>query len=684
MADGEQGDTKRASALPALIKRLRRVVEETGRLRLVATILLLLAALVVGRHSWQVPLIDDAERAFYDMRLSLFAPRVDQDNRIAMVVYNDQTLIDTKKRSPLDRATLARALTALDKMGAKSIGIDILIDQPQDEDAELIAAFRAMKTPTYIAFADTKSNQEQLIYEQQQYLDKFIGQLRGSNVHPASIRLETDPDNVARSWPDHRKDLPQMLVLAMNPAPAFEGYRGSIAYRLPKSEDRPVFSSFPIDLFANPQTAPAFADQIRGRHVLMGGDIVDIDRFDTPITGMPMTDPATGKTTARGQMIGLEVHANLLAQILDGKHERPVAAVFLWLIAGLAVIAAMVTALLTLRWWWLVLFIAAQILFFGGLPFWLQSHGVDTQHLPALGWAVGWVIAFVATGSAARAVGSQQRRFAQSALGKYLPVDIASQILADPDMLALHGERRPIFVVFTDLEGFTKLSHAIEPEMVATLLNRYLDALSDVVLQHGGTIDKFVGDAVVAFWGAPVARPDDGERAARAAYAMWKAGDDFRKSVDTSLPSIGKTRVGLHYGDAIVGNFGGEGRIQYTALGDSMNTASRLEAANKSLESNIMASREAMERSNLDWWRPMGRIVLRGRATPVDIFEPCPDFSPSDKDHLTRALEGLMTNHEGALASIRDIAKRNPDDEALLNLIYRLENSRAGEAYVLG
>jgi adenylate cyclase len=193
-----------------------------------------------------------------------------------------------------------------------------------------------------------------------------------------------------------------------------------------------------------------------------------------------------------------------------------------------------------------------------------------------------------------------------------------------------------------------------------------------------------VGDAVVAFWGAPVARPDDGTRAARAAYAMWQAGEDFRKSVDSSLPKIGRTRVGLHYGDAIVGNFGGEGRIQYTALGDSMNTASRLESANKSLESNVMASREAMERSGLDWWRPMGRIVLRGRATPVDIFQPCPDFSPSDRDHLSKAIDKVETDREGALSAIRDISNRYPDDEALLNLIYRLENSQAGEAYVLG
>ena len=657
----------------AASKRVRRVFEEAGPLRLTATALLLLLALLVGRYSWQVPLLDDAERAFYDLRMGLFAPRVEQDRRIAMVVYNDQTLIDTKKRSPLDRATLARALTALDAMGAKSIGIDILIDQPQDEDAQLIAAFRAMKTPTYVAFADTASNQDQLIYEQQQYLKQFLAQLKGSNVRPASIRLETDPDNVARSWPAHPPGLPPMLVLSMHPAPAFENYRGSIAYRLPKFDDRPVFSSLPIDLFANPDTAPAFAEQIRGRHVLIGGDIVDIDQFETPLT------PLTGKMT-----IGLELHANLLAQVLDGKVAPPVPPPFIWIIAALAVAMAVLTALVPARWWWQALFISAQIALFGGLPFWLQARGFDTQHLPALGWAVGWVMSFAAIGSAARAVGSEQRRFAQSALGKYLPADIASQILAEPDKLALHGERRPIFVVFTDLEGFTKLSHAIEPEMVATLLNRYLDSLSDVVLRHGGTIDKFVGDAVVAFWGAPVSRSDDGTRAAQAAYAMWQAGEAFRRSVDPSLPPIGKTRVGLHFGDAIVGNFGGEGRIQYTALGDSMNTAARLESANKSLDSNVMASREAMERSALDWWRPMGSVVLRGRATPVDIFEPCPDFPPSDRDHLTMSMNRLDEDHEGAIAAIREIAARYPDDEALLNLVHRLEYSKAGEAYVLG
>jgi adenylate cyclase len=119
---------------------------------------------------------------------------------------------------------------------------------------------------------------------------------------------------------------------------------------------------------------------------------------------------------------------------------------------------------------------------------------------------------------------------------------------------------------------------------------------------------------------------------------MWQAGEAFRSDLPPGVPPIGRTRVGLHHGDASDGNIGGEGRIQYTALGDSMNTAARLEAANKPLETNMLVSREAMALSGLDWWRPMGRVRLRGRSTPVDLFEPAPDFPPGDAAELARIL----------------------------------------------
>jgi adenylate cyclase len=223
--------------------------------------------------------------------------------------------------------------------------------------------------------------------------------------------------------------------------------------------------------------------------------------------------------------------------------------------------------------------------------------------------------------------------------------------------------------------------------MVAKLLNRYLDLLSQVVLDHGGVIDKFVGDAVVAFWGAPISRPDDGERAARAGYAMWQAGEAFRAEVaamDAGLPPIGKTRVGLHYGEAVIGNFGGATRIQYTALGDSMNTAARLEAANKALDSAVMASREFAEASGLGWWRAMGRVVLRGRARPVDLFEPAPGFPDEDRARLREASALAASDPVAALRLAEAVAARHPDDTALDNLVRRMAALDEGGTYVLG
>ncbi|WP_022683895.1 adenylate/guanylate cyclase domain-containing protein [Sphingobium bisphenolivorans] len=679
-------------AKPSLLSRGARLVHDAGQFRLAATALALMLALFLAGWDWSRPLdgargqreipTADAERGLYDWRVATFAPRVAQDPRILMVVYDDQTLIATRKRSPLDRGLLARALRNIDAMGAKSIGIDILFDQPQDEDAQLLGVLHAMRTPLWLGYANLGDNREQIIFEQQQYLDRFIAHARTDRVRPASIRLETDADDVARSWPMPTPGQPPLLTLAMKPTSAFHDYRGAIRFRLPliqpDGSEEPVIPSLQIDTLADPQMAQVLAPMVRGRHVLIGGDIVDIDQFATPLSGRQ----------ARSTMIGLEVHATMLAQLLDGAKLRAVPAGWAWGGALLLVLAAALTSLAELCWYWLLPALAGQGVAIIGLPLWLQARGWDTKGLPAVGWILGWILAFTAVGVAARAVTSQQRRFAQSALGKYLPRDIAAQILAEPEKLALHGEKRPIFTLFTDLEGFTKLSHAIAPEMVAQLLNRYLDMLSDVVLVHGGTIDKFVGDAVVAFWGAPIARPDDGRNAALAAYAMWQAGEAFRRDLPPGVPPIGRTRVGLHHGDAIVGNFGGEGRIQYTALGDSMNTAARLEAANKALESNVLVSREAMLLSGLDWWRAMGRVRLRGRATPVDLYEPAPHFPAEERAELGDIVAGFDADEAAvradALARLKQMCGRHPDDAALANLLYRYENIGEGRSYGLG
>lgn len=656
----------------AISRKARRLVAELGSLRLLATLAMLALAVLVARYSWHIILLGDAERALYDLRTTYLAPKVEQDPRIIKVVYNDDTLIDTKKRSPLDRAMLARALTNIDAMGAKAVGIDILIDQPQDEDGELLTALRAMKTPTYLAYADTRTNTNNIQARQQAFLDNFMTQLDGSNSKPTSIRLEVDIDNVVRSWPRVQQGLPPILSRSLVQGDRrFQDYQGSIAYRVGKYDDRPLFASLPIDLVANTELAPALAEQLKGRYVLIGGEIVDVDEFETPLRLL----------TAK-PMIGLDVHAHMLAQLLDGKRLAPTPRWASWALAILVVIAGGLTSLQNsgMR---MAFFVALQVAFFGSLAFFAQSKGIDTQNLPTFGWLIGWAIALVAIGMAVREIDSQQRRFAQGALGKYLPRDIAQEILDQPDRLALHGEKREIFVVFSDLEGFTSMSHQIEPEMVATLLNSYLDALCSVILKYGGTIDKFVGDATVSFWGAPISRPDDGERAAKAAYELWQAGEAFRKAAPPGVPPIGMTRVGLHFGEAVIGNFGGEGRIQYTALGDSMNTASRLESANKQTKTGVLASREAVERSGLDWWRPLGSVQLRGRALPVDIFEPRPDIPELEREKLAALLARMPEERESVMTELEATVLSNPDDSALTNLLYRLKNAHPGGYYAL-
>jgi len=696
-----------AKPIPAKAQRKRanwlargyRNVTEAGAVQVMVGLLIVVFAVFIARFSWTLPggeiptpLTSAAEQAFYDIRAYYSADMVEPDDRIVLVVFTDQTLIKAQKRSPLPRDLLAEALRNLDQMGAKAIGIDILFDQPQEEDAELIETLRAMQTPVAVGYASVGTNEDDIVFEQQQFLDDFVSGLDGSNARPASIRLD-NAFGATRVWPSIEPDLPPLLGRAMvedasGPIEPFRGYEGAIEYRRSLFEQQsemsddgvsaPLFGSIDIDLFVDmdPAIVPFMAEQIEGKYVLIGGDIVDYDRVATAFTSVNGEVPA-----------GISVHAEMIAQMLDGVALPQITPAAKWAFALVVVLSAVLVALLEWPARRLVPLMLVLFAIFIGTPILLQVNDYDTYGLPAVGWLIAWVLAFTAMTTVARASGARQRSFAQSALGKYIPRDIAQQIIDQPELLSLGGEKRSIYVLFSDLEGFTKMSHAIEPEMVAKLLNRYLEMLSQVVLDHGGVIDKFVGDAVVAFWGAPIAREDDAMRAAKAGYAMWEAGEAFRREVaemDPSLPRIGKTRVGLHYGEAVIGNFGGDTRIQYTALGDSMNTAARLEAANKALESSVMASRDFAERAGLDWWREMGRVLLRGRAAPVDLMEPAPAFPDEDRKLLEQAAALAASDPVQAHAIAQQVSSRHPDDSALRNLAHRYSNLGEGGAYVLG
>lgn len=652
---------------------LRRLAGRIGPVRGLGALLLIGAALIVARYSWHLPLAVEAERVIYDTRYVLTGAHVDQDPRVTLVTFTDETLAKTGRRSPLDRGLLARALRRIDVLGPRAIGIDILIDQPQPEDRDLIAALRAMRTPTFLAFATNATNRASVLYWQEAFLRRFRASLAGSRSESASVLIQPEADGVVRSWPERLAGLPPLLadavVAARRPASAFTH---SIAFHQPVARDRPVFGSLPIDLFDNAASAGLMRSQIAGRIVLIGADIVDVDQFDTPLTRLD------GQTTT-----GLAIHAAMVAQRLDGRSPATMSWALKSAVALLVVTVGMAAGAVELRGWRAAAATGVPLAGIVLLPVGLQAGGMDTIGLPALGWVLGWLLAYSAAAAIARGVASDQRRYAQSALGRYLPRDVAQAILRDPGKLSLSGERRTVFALFSDLEGFTKLTHAIPPETLATLLNRYLDLLSKIVLAHGGTIDKFVGDAVVALWGAPIARPDDGDRALAAAVAMVEAGERFRREVPAGVPPIGRTRVGLHRGEVIVGNFGGEGRIQYTALGDAMNTAARLESANKLLKTTALVSAEAAAAMTDPPLRPMGRVTLRGRSTPLAVFEPVPATGRAEAAALAGIIERFDGGDTGALDELEAHARRFPDDAALAGLRTYLQSAGPGGSYAL-
>ncbi len=680
-------DRRAAPRLPTLAS----ISKDLGKVplaRRIATLLFILVAVMLARFSWaqpaiwpfeggkDVPIATATERAFYDMRASyaaLATRKVAQDKRILLVPFIPETQRRTGKRSPLDRTTLADALTNIDKMGAKAIGIDILFDQSQADDPKLIAALRAMKTPVWMGYATNAYNKRDIETWQQEFMDAFIARIGNPVVRKASIRLQDDPDGVMRNWPSQPRDLPPFLPVAMSERKGASAYHGSILYSAPVNSEYDVFSAMPIDLFVDPAVAPALAGEVKDRFVLIGGDLPDVDQFDYPLTRV-LDQP----------IAGLQVHAAMLAQALDRRLPGRINSPALWVLAIFVVLAGTFTSMIDVRPGALSLLIVGQLLFFGAAPFVFEWRGIDTQGLPAFGWIAGWLLAYMATEASVKAMGSDQKRFAQSALGKYLPPDIAAMIIRDPTKLSLTGERLPIFTLFTDIQGFTSLSHVIPAEKTASILNAYLDGMSEIVLANGGTIDKFVGDAVVAFWGAPIARDDDGDRALNAVNQMLDFTQTFGVN-DSDRAMLGKTRIGLHYGEAIVGNFGGEGRIQYTALGDAMNTAARLEGANKYLKSTALVSDDARARSaSQDIFRPMGRITLSGRSTPIVVWEPVSGGDPALHAELTRLWRQFEAGDKEALHALEAIAAKHDNDIALSVFANRLRQTGPGGSYLLG
>lgn len=255
----------------------------------------------------------------------------------------------------------------------------------------------------------------------------------------------------------------------------------------------------------------------------------------------------------------------------------------------------------------------------------------------------------------------RQKRFIRGAFKQYLSEDVIEQLVAHPDRLSLGGEQRTLSIFFSDLQGFTGISEGLNPQELTSLLNEYLTAMTDIIQEEGGTVDKYEGDAIIAFWNAPLPQQDHAERAVRAALRCQSRLAQMRPALRQRTGKELFMRIGINSGPVVVGNMGSRNRFNYTILGDAANLASRLEGVNKQFGTYACiseATREAM--GNNFAVRELARVAVVGRKAPVRIFEPMlPAEWQARREVLEQFARALQEFSRGRFAAALEIFEKN-------------------------
>jgi adenylate cyclase len=269
--------------------------------------------------------------------------------------------------------------------------------------------------------------------------------------------------------------------------------------------------------------------------------------------------------------------------------------------------------------------------------------------------------------------------------GMYLAPSVIERMLAAGDLPELGGERRDMTLLFSDIANFTTLTEATDPAVMLPALNAYLDGISEVVMQHGGLVMDMAGDGMMALFGAPANQPDHAARAVACAREMFEFTERFRHQQAVKGLRFGHTRIGLNSGEAAVGNFGSSKRLKYTAMGDVVNVASRLEGLNKYVDSRVCMSDATRVASGDTQTRPMGRFRLKGKVQGILVHEV---LSPERSGrpfmaHYRDAFAALERGDAGVLERFEALHAEDPEDGCVLFYLHRLRDGVVGSEVVM-
>ncbi len=412
------------------------------------------------------------------------------------------------------------------------------------------------------------------------------------------------------------------------------------------------------------------AEAVAGKIVLVGFTAAGFDEVPTPFAPV---------------VPGVELEATVVDNLLRGMSlVRP-----WWVVPAEAafVLATGLVIGLALRWRGnrsATVAVAAAVL---ALLYAAATQAAFTRGGLALGgvYPVG-AIALVTLGGVAFQAATEERekRKIREAFRHYLNPEVTDLLARDPAQLRLGGERRAVTVLFSDIRGFTAIAEGLAPEVLGELLNEYLGTMTDAVFAHEGLLDKYIGDGLMAFWGAPVAAPDHATRACRAALDMLAALEQLKVRWRlVGLPLI-DIRIGINSGEGIVGNFGSSRRFSYTAVGDDVNLASRLEGLNAAYGTRVLVSEETRRAIGEEFvCREIDRGLVKGRTTPVTFHELLGRRADDRLGNLARraaAFEAASADarggaREAAIRALTALSAEAPDDGAVASLLDRCRAS---------
>jgi adenylate cyclase len=528
---------------------------------------------------------------------------------------------------PWPRSYYAKVIDQVNQSSV--IGIDIIFDLETntENDTKLANSIKNANVILGIEYTSFTFINDELYGESLNKPNTIFGSI-GVDFEAGFVNVYQDSDGVVRSFnpyisgiENHNHFSTVIVKEFTGIPPEFEQYRMLINYYAEPGGYKYISFS---DVYFN-RTDPAYFD---GKIVLIGvTSPVEHDDYTVPISNQDMP--------------GVEIHANLVQSILTRdyiNYQDDISAF------GIIILFGLLTGLLLYKFkiYIATIFLVILVIVYVYASVNIFSDGTIMKILYPILSIVMVSFALVVVYYRTEERG---RRWITSIFGKYVSPVVIDNLIKNPDMINLGGEKRNITIFFSDIRGFTTISEKLKPEELVHLLNEYLTEMTSIIIKDEGLVDKYMGDAIMAFWGAPLEQPNHPEMACSSSLEMMeKLGELQKKWKKEGIPSF-NIGIGLNSGDAIVGNMGSSSRFDYTAMGDNVNLASRLEGLNKIYGTNILITENTQKAiSDKFETRKLDVVRVKGKKKPILIYE-----LVSKKDKLTKKNRDFIKLYEEGL-----------------------------------